>query len=159
MKRAVLLLVAAAVTLPGTALAARGAQVPAFTLHRIQARTGDSSYLPTRVPAHYRYGRWTFTGGKLTVLFANTSGHDSFSFEVTKLSAATACDFGGAFNRIIQMDGNRVYYGGEAGYWVAWRCVTSPKSGQRYVLSVRSKGPLPDVALARVDASGKRFAA
>ena len=56
------------------------------------------------------------------------------------------------------MDGNKVYYGGEGGEWIAWRCVTSPRTGARYVLSVRSAGPLPDVALARVAASGKRFA-
>jgi hypothetical protein len=57
------------------------------------------------------------------------------------------------------MDGNKVYYGGWGGEWIAWRCVTSPKTHIGYLLSARSSGPLPDVALARVAASGKRFAA
>jgi hypothetical protein len=56
------------------------------------------------------------------------------------------------------MDGNKVYYGGERGEWIAWRCVASPWTGAPYVLSVHSRGPLPDVALARVAASGKRHA-
>ena len=67
-------------------------------------------------------------------------------------------DLQGSFLRTIQMDGNKVYYRGEGGEWIAWRCVTSPRLHRRYVLSVHSRGPLPDVALARVAASGKRFA-
>ena len=70
----------------------------------------------------------------------------------------TACDLGGAFHKTLQMDGNKVYYGGEAGEWIAWRCVTSPATKLTYVLSTHSRGPLPDVAIARVTASGKRFA-
>jgi hypothetical protein len=68
------------------------------------------------------------------------------------------CDLQGSFHRTLQMDGNKVYYGGERGEWSAWRCVTSPRTKRQYVLSVHSRGPLPDVALARVAASGKRFA-
>jgi hypothetical protein len=56
------------------------------------------------------------------------------------------------------MDGNKVYYRGERGEWIAWRCVTSPTTGSRYLLSVHSRGRLPDVALAGVAASGKRAA-
>ena len=68
------------------------------------------------------------------------------------------CDLQGSFHRTLQMDGNKVYYGGWGGEWIAWRCVTSPRTHTTYTLGVHSSGPLPDVALARVAASGKRFA-
>ena len=139
-------------------VAAAGAQVPAFTLKRIQATAGDATYLPTRVPLGYRYERWQRPTGELVVTFKHKHSADRFTFQVERLAKGAACDGGGAFNRILQMDGNKVYYGGSGGEWIAWRCVTSPKSKRRYVLSVRSSGPLPDVALARVAASGKRFA-
>jgi hypothetical protein len=144
--------------IPATALAARGPQVPTFTLHRIQARFGDAAYLPTRLPFGYVYERWQRVNGKLVVTFKQRRGNDRFTFQVERLAKGTACDLGGAFHRTLQMDGNKVYYGGEAGEWIAWRCVTSPRSGARYLLGVHSRGPLPDVALARVSASGKRVA-
>ena len=142
------------------AAAAPGAQVPGFTLHRLQARFGDMAYLPTRVPTHYRYERWRTVGGKLVIDFEDSRRDDRFSFQVEKLPAQTPCDLGGAFHRIIQMDGNKVYYGGWGGEWIAWRCVTSPTTHVRYLLGVHAgtSGTLPDVALARVAASGKRFA-
>jgi hypothetical protein len=147
-----------AALLAGPAAAALRAQVPAFTLKRIQANAGDASYLPTRLPLGYRYERWQLRNGTLVVTFKHTRSGDRFTFQAERLPRGAACDGGGAFNRILQMDGNKVYYGGSGGEWIAWRCVTSPKSHQRYVLSVHSRGPLPDVALARVAASGKRFA-
>ena len=90
--------------------------------------------------------------------FKHKQSADRFSFQVERLPQGTACDLGGAFHKILQMDGNKVYYRGEQGEWIAWRCVASPKTPQRFLLSVHSRGPLPDVALARVAASGKRFA-
>jgi hypothetical protein len=150
---------AATALVPAPSLAAvRGAQVPRFTLHRIQANFGDTAYLPTRLPLGYVYERWQRVNGNLVVTFKQRRGNDRFTFEVERLPRGTACDFGGAFHKTLQMDGNKVYYGGESGEWIAWRCVTSPRTGIRYVLSVHSRGPLPDVALARVAASGKRFA-
>jgi hypothetical protein len=140
------------------AAAAPGAHVPAFSLKRIQARAGDASYLPTRLPFGYRYERWQLSNGTLVVTFKHKQSADRFSFQVERLPKGTACDLGGAFHKILQMDGNKVYYRGERGEWIAWRCVTSPKTQHRYLLSVHSRGPLPDVALARVAASGKRFA-
>ena len=134
--------------LAGSAGAATGPQVPAFTLKRIQAKAGDSSYLPTRLPLGYRYERWQLTRGKLVVTFKHKTGADRFTFQVERLPAGMECDLQGSFLRTLQM-------GGE---WIAWRCVTSPRLHRRYVLSVHSRGPLPDVALARVAASGKRFA-
>jgi hypothetical protein len=151
-------LVGAVLLLPASALAARGAQVPTFTLHRIQANFGDSAYLPTRLPLGYAYERWQRVNGNLVVTFKQRQGNDRFTFQVRRLPKGTACDLGGAFHKTLQMDGNKVYYGGEAGEWIAWRCVASPRSATRYVLAVHSRGPLPDVALARVAASGKRFA-
>jgi hypothetical protein len=144
--------------IPATAMAARGPQVPAFTLHSIQARFGDTAYLPTRLPFGYAYERWQRVDGKLVVTFKQRRGNDRFTFQVERLAKGTACDLDGAFHRTLQMDGNKVYYGGWGGEWIAWRCVTSPRTKRRYTLSVRSRGPLPDVALARVAASGKRVA-
>jgi len=147
-----------AALLCGGALAATGAQVPTFTLHRIQTNFGDAAYLPTRLPFGYTYDRWQRLDGHLSVTFKQKKGKDTFTFQVERLPKGTACDLGGAFIRTLQMDGNKVYYRGEAGEWIAWRCVTSPKKKTTYLLSTHSSGPLPDVALARVTASGKRFA-
>ena len=144
--------------LAGTAAAATGPQVPAFTLKRIQARAGDMAYLPTRVPLGYRYERWELPTGRLVVTFKHKHSADRFRFQVERLPRGMECDLQGSFHRTLQMDGNKVYYGGEKGEWIAWRCVTSPKTRIRYLLEARSSGPLPDVALARVAASGKRVA-
>jgi hypothetical protein len=149
---------AGAALLSATAAAAPGAQVPTFTLHRIQANFGDAAYLPTRLPLGYAYERWQRVNGNLVVTFKQRKGNDRFTFQVERLPKGTPCDLGGAFHKTLQMDGNKVYYGGWGGEWIAWRCVTSPRTGIRYILGVHSRGPLPDVALARVDASGKRFA-
>jgi hypothetical protein len=159
-RRSIVLLCAAlgVGALVAPAAAATGPQVPAFTLKRIQARAGDAAYLPTRLPLGYRYERWQHAGGALAVTFRQTRGADRFTFRVERLPAGMGCDLQGAFHRTLQLDGNKVYYGGEKGEWIAWRCVTSPRSHRRYLLSARSRGPLPDVALARVAASGKRVA-
>jgi hypothetical protein len=144
--------------LPATAVAARGPQVPTFTLHRIQAKLGDAAYLPTRLPIGYVYERWQRVDGKLVVTFRQRRGNDRFTVQVERLAKGTPCDLGGAFHKTLQMDGNKVYYGGWGGEWIAWRCLTSPRTGARYLLGVHSRGALPDVALARVAASGKRVA-
>ena len=144
--------------LAATAAAAAGPQVPTFALKRIQAKAGDASYLPTRLPLGYRYERWQLAGGNLVVTFRNKAATDRFTFQVERLPQGMQCDLQGSFLRTLQMDGNKVYYRGEAGEWIAWRCVTSPRTHRRYLLSVHSRGPLPDVALARVAASGKRAA-
>ena len=144
--------------LAGPAAATPGAQVPAFSLKRIQAKAGDASYLPTRLPFGYRYERWQLASGKLVVTFKHKHSGDRFTFQVERLPQGMECDLQGSFHRTLQMDGNKVYYGGWGGEWIAWRCVTSPRTHTRYMLRVHSSGPLPDVALARVAASGKRFA-
>jgi len=143
--------------LAAAAQAATGPQVPRFTLHRIQAAFGDSAYLPTRVPFGYTYERWQRVDGHLSVVFRQKQGSDRFNFQVERLPKGTACDLGGAFHKTLQLDGNKVYYGGWDGEWIAWRCLTSPLTKTTYMLSTHSRGPLPDVALARVTASGKRF--
>jgi hypothetical protein len=144
--------------LAAPAAGALGPQVPAFTLRLVQARAGDAAYLPTRLPLGYRYERFQVRPGGLVVTFEQRRSADRFTFQVERLPRGTPCDLGGAFHKTLQLDGNKVYYGGERGEWIAWRCVTSPRTGTRYVLSVHSRGPLPDVALARVAASGKRVA-
>jgi hypothetical protein len=148
----------AAGALVSTAQAATGPQVPRFTLHRIQAAFGDSAYLPTRLPFGYTYERWQRLDGHMVVVFRQKRGADRFTFQVERLPKGTACDLGGAFHKTLQMDGNKVYYGGWDGEWIAWRCLASPLTKATYMLSTHSRGPLPDVALARVTASGKRFA-
>ena len=142
---------------PSIAAAPAGAKVPPFTLKLLQKRFGDQTYMPTRLPIRYQYLRWQQMDGKLVLTFKERTSADSFRFEVSKLAPGAPCG-GGAFNRILPVDGNKVYYGGEKGYWIAWRCVVSPRTKTSYVLSVRSRGKLPDVALAQVAASGKRFA-
>ena len=147
-----------AALLVSAAQAVTGPQVPTYTLHRIQAAFGDSAYLPTRLPFGYTYERWQRLNGHLAVVFRQKRGNDRFNFQVERLPKGTACDLGGAFHKTLQMDGNKVYYGGWDGEWIAWRCLTSPRTKATYMLSTHSKGPLPDVALARVTASGKRVA-
>jgi hypothetical protein len=160
-RKALLLGLVLGLLVPAAAMAAApptGAKVPPFTLKLLQKRFGDQTYLPTRLPMRYQYVRWQQLDGKLVLTFKERTSADSFRFEVSKLQPGAACDGGGAFTRILQMDGNKVYYGGDKGYWIAWRCVVSPKTKTAYVLSVLSRGKLPDVALAQVAASGKRFA-
>ena len=149
------LIVAAA---PAMAAPTKGAQLPAFTLNLLQHRFGEQTYAPTRVPSGYRYSRWQKVNDSLVLTFKERTSTDSFRFEVSKLAPTAPCDGGGAFHRIIQTDGNKIYYGGDKGYWKAWRCVVSPKTKTRYVLTVLSNGKLSDIALAQVSASGKRFA-
>ena len=144
--------------LASAAPAASGPQVPTFSLHRIQAAFGDATYLPSRLPLGYRYERWQRLDGHLMLVFRQRQGEDRFNFQVDRLPKGTPCDLGGAFHKTLQMDGNKVYYGGWGGEWIAWRCLTSPATKITYLLSTHSRGPLPDVALARVTASGKRFA-
>ena len=146
------------VATPATAATQKGAQVPAFTLKLLQQRFGDQTYVPTRLPLRYAYQRWQQVDGKLVLTFKERTSRDSFRFEVALLPAGEHCDGGGAFHRTLQMDGNKIYYGAERGEWKAWRCVVSPATKRRYVLAVLSRGKLPDVALASVDASAKRFA-
>ena len=143
---------------PAIAAPSKGAQVPAFTLNLLQHQFGDQAYVPTRVPTGYRYSRWQRIDDSLVLTFKERTSTDTFRFEVSKLAPAAPCDGGGAFHRIIQTDGNKIYDGGDKGYWKAWRCVVSPKTNTRYVLTALSKGKLSDLDLAQVSASGKRFA-
>ena len=124
----------------------------------LQNRFGDQTYVPTRVPTRYRYSRWQKVNDSLVLTFKERTSTDTFRFEVSKLAPTAPCDGGGAFHRIIQTDGNEIYYGGDKGYWKAWRCVVSTKTNTRYVLTALSNGKLSDIALAQVSASGKRFA-
>jgi hypothetical protein len=159
-RKALLIGLSLGLLVPSASMAAAptGAKVPPFTLKLLQKRFGDQTYLPTRLPMRYQYLRWQQFDGKLVLTFKERTSADSFRFEVSKPQPGAACDGGGAFTRTLQMDGNKVYYGGDKGYWIAWRCVVSPKTKTSYVLSVLSRGKLPDVALAQVAASGKRFA-
>ena len=154
-----ILVAAASLTLvvaAASAIAApsKGAQVPAFTLNLLQHRFGDQTYAPTRVPLGYRYFRWQKVNDGLVLTFKERTSTDSFRFEASRLAPAAPCDGGGAFHRIIQTDGNKVFYGGDKGYWKAWRCVVSPKTQTSFVLTVLSNGKLSDIALAQISASG-----
>ena len=127
-------------------------------MHRIQAAFGDATYLPTRLPLGYRYERWQRLDGHSRSSSGSGRARTGSTSRWSGCRRARPCDLGGAFHKTLQMDGNKVYYGGEAGEWIAWRCLTSPATKITYLLGTHSRGPLPDVALARVTASGKRFA-
>ena len=86
-----------------------------------------TAYVPTRIPIGYRYSRWQKVNDSLVLTFKERTSADTFRFEVSKLAPAAPCDGGGAFHRIIQTDGNKIYYGGDKGYWKAWRCVVFPR--------------------------------
>ena len=105
------------------------------------------------MPFGYRYERWQLTDGKLVVTFKHSRSADRFTFHVKPLPPGMECDLQGSFLRTLQMDGNKVYYGGWGGEWIAWRCVTSPKTHKRYLLSVHSSGPPSRSVTARISMS------
>ena len=60
----------------------------------------------------------TSAGSAWTGISWSSSGsgrEDRFNFQVERLPKGTPCDLGGAFHKTLQMDGNKVYYGGWAG--------------------------------------------
>jgi hypothetical protein len=143
-----------AAVLPTPASAAKPKPVvPLFIQQLVRAKAGALAYAPTRVPLGYRYAAYRWNGRVLTIVHADRR----FPVNGVHSIAFTAQGFGGTLpscgngrEKTLQMGGNKVYWDGE----VAWRCVRG--SGGRLVRIAASGPNLPDVALGRVVASGKR---
>jgi hypothetical protein len=129
--------------------------VPPFIQHLAQAKAGAVAYVPTRVPFRYRYVGYGWNGRMLVIKVADRrfplDGRHSVAFTARRYSGALA-SCGTGREKTLQMGGNKVYWDGA----VAWRCVRA-RDGR--LVRLTASGPnLPDVALGRVVASGKRAA-
>jgi hypothetical protein len=153
----VLVALAAAACLPASLSAAKPKPVvPPFIQKLVLAKAGGLAYVPTRVPFRYRYVGYGWNGRELTIKVADRrfplDGRHSLAFTARRFGG-TLASCGDGREKTLQMGGNKVYWDGE----VAWRCVLG--LGGRLV-RIAAAGPnLPDVALGRVVASGKRSAA
>jgi hypothetical protein len=147
---AVLAALAAAALLPASLSAAKpNPVVPPFIQKLVRAKAGGLAYVPTRVPFRYRYVGYGWKGSVLTIKIADRRGRHSLAFTAQRFGG-TLASCGDGREKTLQMDGNKVYWDGE----VAWRCVRG--SDGRAVRLAASGPNLPDVALGRVVASGKR---
>ena len=151
---AVLAALAVAALLPASLSAAKTSPVvPPFIQNLVRAKAGGLAYVPTRVPFRYRYVRYGWNGRVLTIRIADRrfplDGRRSLAFTARRFGG-TLASCGDGREKTLQMGGNKVYWDGEA----AWRCVRGPDG--RAVRLAASGPNLPDVALGRVVASGKR---
>jgi hypothetical protein len=135
------------------ARASSTAVVPPFIQQLARAKAGALAYVPTRVPLHYRYVGYGWNRGTLRIKLADRrfplDGRHSLAFTAQRFGG-TLARCGDGRQRTLQMGGNRVYWDGAQ----AWRCVRG--SDGRLVRLAASGPNLPDVALGRVVASGKR---
>jgi hypothetical protein len=151
---AVLAALAVAALLPASLSAAKpNPVVPPFIQKLVRAKAGDLAYVPTRVPFRYRYVGYGWKGRVLTIKIADRrfplDGRHSLAFTARRFGG-TLASCGDGREKTLQMDGNKVYWDGE----VAWRCV---RGSEGRAVRLTASGPnLPDVALGRVVASGKR---
>jgi hypothetical protein len=129
--------------------------VPPFIQQLTQAKAGVLAYVPTRVPFRYRYVGHRWNGRVLEIRVADRrfrlDRRHSVAFTAQRFRG-TLASCGSGRERTLQMGGNKVYWDGA----VAWRCVRG--SDGRLVRLAASGPNLPDVALGRVVASGKRVA-
>jgi hypothetical protein len=129
--------------------------VPPFIQQLARAKAGVLAYVPTRVPLRYRYVGYGWNGRRLEIKVADRrfplDGRHSVAFTAQRFGR-TLASCGAGREKTLQMGGNKVYWDGA----VAWRCVRA--SDGRLVRLAASGPNLPDVALARVVASGKRVA-
>jgi hypothetical protein len=150
----VLAVLTAAAVLPLSASAAAAKPVvPPFIQQLAGAKAGALAYVPTRVPFGYRYSSYRWNGRVLRIVLADrrfaVDGRHSLAFTAQRFGG-TLESCGNGREKTLQMDGNKVFWDGE----VAWRCVRG--SNGRLVRIEASGSNLPDVALGRVVASGKR---
>jgi hypothetical protein len=151
---AVLAALAVASLLPASVSAAKpNPVVPPFIQKLVRAKAGSLAYVPTRVPFRYRYVGYRWKGRVLTIRIADRrfplDGRHSLAFTARRFGG-TLASCGDGREKTLQMGGNKVYWDGEA----AWRCVRDPDGRP---VRIAASGPnLPDVALGRVVASGKR---
>src|SRR5918999_3791002 len=147
------LLVAAFLPVSGAAAKPKPV-VPPFIQKLVRAKAGMLAYVPARVPFGYRYSAYRWNSRGLTITLADrrfaVDGRHSIRFTVQRFGGTIAsCGNGRA--RTLQMGGNKVYWDGE----VAWRCV---RGARGRIVRLAASGPnLPDVALGRVTASGRRL--
>jgi hypothetical protein len=151
---ALLAALVAAACLSASASAAKPKPVvPTFIQQLVQAKAGALAYVPTRVPIGYRYAAYRWSGRVLTITLADrrfpVDGRHSIRFTAQRYRGSFA-SCGDGREKTLQMAGNKVYWDGE----VAWRCIRGTNGR---LVRVAASGPnLPDVALGRVVASGKR---
>jgi hypothetical protein len=146
----------AVMALPAQAASAESKPlVPPFIQGLVRAKAGSLAYVPTRSPLGYRYSAYRWNGRVLTIKLADrrfpVDGRHSIAVTARSF-AGTLARCGDGREKTLQMGGNKVYWDGQ----LAWRCV-SGSNGR--VVRLAAAGPnLPDVALGRVVASGKRAA-
>jgi hypothetical protein len=153
---AVLAALAVAAFLPASLSAAKpNPVVPPFIQKVVRTKAGSLAYAPTRVPFRYSYVGYGWKDRVLTIRVADRrfplDGRRSLTFTARRFGG-TLASCGDRREKTLQMRGNKVYWDGE----VAWRCVRG--SDSRAVRLAASGPNLPDVALGRVVASGKRVA-
>jgi hypothetical protein len=129
--------------------------VPPFVQKLVRAKAGALAYVPTRVPFGYRYVGYRWRDRAVTIKVADRrfplDGRHSLAFTARRF-AGTLASCGAGRQKTLQMGGNKVYWDGET----AWRCL---RATDGRLVRIAASGPnLPDVALGRVVASGKRGA-
>jgi YD repeat-containing protein len=129
--------------------------VPTFIQTLVQKKAGSLAYVPTRAPFGHRYVRYRWDASRrlLTITIADRrlpiDGRHSIAFTARRFTG-TLASCGDGREKSLQMGGNRVFWDGA----MAWRCVRG-RDGR--LVRIAASGPnLPDVALGRVVASGKR---
>jgi hypothetical protein len=130
--------------------------VPVFVQRLAVEKAGAVAYAPTRVPFGYRYTgyTWLTAGRQLTFRFDDRrfprNGKHVLRFTAEPFRGTLAsCALGK--QKTLQLDGNKVYW--DSG--LAWRCV---RGADARLVKLLAAGPgLPDVALGRVVASGRRI--
>jgi hypothetical protein len=140
-----------------TTSAASAPAVPLFVQKLVRTRAGDLAYVPTRLPFRYRYRsyRWNGSTHMLVLRFADerfaSPAKHTLVFTVEQFPGRVeSC--GDGRQKTLQMGGNKVYW--DAG--LAWRC---QRASDRTIVKMLASDPsLPDVALGRVVASGRRVA-
>lgn len=134
----------------------------------LSARLGGTLYLPARTPPFYRYRAGaTVAAGVLSVRFENRVRvrqrlwrwtAQTFLWQVRPLRAGVSCAAWGNAQKTLQVDGNKVFWAGDAAGGKAWRCATD-RRGRTHLLIASHGDQLPDVALAIVVASALDVAA
>jgi len=164
-RRFALVLFAACVAAAVLAATARPALVPSWSYvpdsvrAGLSARLGGTLYLPARTPHFYRYRAGaTVAGGVLSVPFENRvrvrqgvwrwTSH-TFLWQVRPLPVGASCAAWGNAQKTLQVDGNKVFWAGDAAGGKAWRCATD-RRGRSHLLIASHGDTLPDVALAIV---------
>jgi hypothetical protein len=153
---AVLAVLAAVALVPASLSAATPRPVvPPFIQKLVLAKAGGLAFVPTRVPFRYRYVGYGWNGRELRIKVADRrfplDGRHTLAFTARRFGG-TLASCGNGREKTLQMGGNKVYWDGK----VAWRCV---RGGGGRLVKIAAAGPnLPDVALGRVVASGRRTA-